>query len=107
MAPLLRKVIVRNPEGLHLRPADLLVRQASKFQATIRIGLKGEWVDCNSILSLVTLGATQGTELTLSVEGADAKAALESIASLFEAGFEDSNEKKIDEQIDAKPAVDP
>ena len=92
MSPLSRTVTVRNPEGLHARPADLLVREASKFQSTILIGKNGELVDCKSILSLLTLGAAQGTELLISAEGDDAKVALDSIVELFEAGFDDKNE---------------
>ena len=82
---------MRNPEGLHARPADLLVRVASKFQSNIQIGKDGELVDCKSILSLLTLGAAQGTELMVSVIGDDAQDALESIVTLFDAGFDESN----------------
>ena len=91
-APLTRKVTVRNPQGLHARPADLLVRLASKFEAKILIGSNGALVDCKSILSLLTLGAAQGTELSLSAEGSDAEEALQSISDLFEAGFDDTDE---------------
>lgn len=93
-APLTRTVIVRNAEGLHARPADLLVRLANKFNATIQIGKNSEWVDCKSILSLLTLGAAQGTKLSVSAEGPDAADAIESITSLFEAGFDDPNDAR-------------
>ena len=66
-----RTVTVRNPQGLHARPADLLVRMASSFQSTISIGRDGEMVDC-SILSLLTLGRL-GTVLTISADGSDAE----------------------------------
>jgi len=87
MTPHVRTVTVSNPEGLHARPADLLVRMASKFKSKILIGKDGELVDCKSILSLLTLGAAQGTELSISADGADAAEALESIAQLFDTGF--------------------
>lgn len=86
-SPLSRTVLVRNPEGLHLRPADRLVRAASSYAANIQIGHGGEMVDCKSILSLMTLGATQGTELSLIIEGDDADAAMQEISELFETGF--------------------
>lgn len=91
-SPLSRTVTVRNPQGLHARPADLLVRMASKFESTILIGKDGELVDCKSILSLLTLGASQGTELSLTADGSDAQDALDSIVHLFEVGFDDKNE---------------
>ena len=87
-----RTVTVRNPQGLHARPADLLVRMASSYQSSISIGRDGELVDCKSILSLLTLGAAQGTVLTVSADGSDADDALKAITELFEAGFDDTNE---------------
>ena len=99
--PLTRTVTVRNPQGLHARPADILVRKASLYQSIILIGRDGELVDCKSILSLLTLGAAQGTVLSVSADGEDAEEALESITQLFETGFDDKNEIQ-----GAKPAVD-
>ena len=90
--PLFRTVTVRNPQGLHARPADSLVEIAKQYESTILIGKNGDLVDCKSILSLLTLGATQGTELRLSANGADAALALQSIAELFEAGFHEADE---------------
>ncbi len=80
-SPLTRTVTVRNPQGLHARPADLLVRTASKYQSTILIGKDGELVDCKSILSLLTLGAGQGTVLSISADGQDAAETSASAAS--------------------------
>jgi phosphotransferase system HPr (HPr) family protein len=87
-----RIVTVLNPEGLHARPADLIVRTANRFAATTRIAKAGETVDCKSILSLLTLGAAQGTELVLSASGPDAEQALEALCQLFESGFDDSSQ---------------
>lgn len=92
-SPLTRTVIVRNPQGLHARPADMLVRLANQFQSKITIGKSGHLVDCKSILSVLTLGATQGTELSVSAAGADdGAAALQAISELFDAGFDEKNE---------------
>lgn len=92
--PLERTVTVVNPQGLHARPADLLVREASKFSCNVLIGRDGELVDCKSILSLLTLGATQGTQLAISAQGDDAAAAIDAIGALFESGFDELNEWK-------------
>ena len=100
-SPLSRTVTVLNPQGLHARPADLLVRLASKYQSEILIGKDGELVDCKSILSLLTLGAGQGTELALTANGDDAAEALDSITRLFETGFDDKNQMQ-----GVKPAAD-
>jgi phosphotransferase system HPr (HPr) family protein len=86
---LCRTVVVSNPNGLHARPADLLVRLASQFGSTIQIGRGGETVDCKSILSLLTLGAALGTELSLTAEGDDAEGAIDSIEQFFLRGFDE------------------
>ena len=86
---LCRTVVVSNPQGLHSRPADLLVRLANRFNATILIGRGGEMVDCKSILSLLTLGAAPGTELSLTAEGDDAENAIVSIEQFFLRGFDE------------------
>lgn len=88
---LTRKVIVSNPQGLHARPADMLVRLANRFQADVQVGKAGEWVDCKSILSVLTLGATQGTELSVTADGVDAEEALQAVTDLIESGFDEAD----------------
>lgn len=100
-SPLKQNVIVRNPQGLHARPADMLVRLANRFRSEVQIGKGGQYVDCKSILSVLTLGATQGTELAVTADGEDAADALQAITDLFEAGFEET-----DEVEDAESTVD-
>ena len=91
-APLSRKVTVQNTQGLHARPADLLVRLANQFESKILIGKNGEVVDCKSMISLLTLGAEKETELSLSAEGIDAELALQSISDLFDGGFDEKEQ---------------
>ncbi|MCA9137662.1 MAG: HPr family phosphocarrier protein [Planctomycetales bacterium] len=94
-----RTVVVSNPQGLHARPADLLVRLANQFGSTILIGRGGEMVDCKSILSLLTLGAALGTELSLSAEGDDAENAIDSIEQFFLRGFDEPGAENSDSAI--------
>lgn len=82
-----RTVKVLNSEGLHMRPADKLVRAAVGFQSTIELEREGQVADCRSMISLLTLGAMQGCELTLRAQGPDADVAVEAIAQLFESQF--------------------
>lgn len=82
-----RLVRVINPQGLHARPADLIVRCAGQFQSEIQVAKGAERVDCRSILSLLTLGANEGTELLITAQGDDAEDAIAAVAALFEIGF--------------------
>ncbi|MFM7930186.1 MAG: HPr family phosphocarrier protein, partial [Pirellula sp.] len=52
-----RLVTVQNPEGLHMRPADKLVRAASGYQCQIELERCGQIADCRSMIGLLTLGA--------------------------------------------------
>ena len=83
----MRVLTVANPEGLHLRPANALASLAKDFRSTIRVSYRGETVDGKSIMSLATLGAEQGVQLTILATGDDANEALDAIEALFEAGF--------------------
>lgn len=84
-----RLVTIRNPQGLHARPADMIVRLALQFQSKIEIVRNGERFDGKSILSLMTLAAEQGTQLLLQAHGPDAEEALAALESLFGRGFDE------------------
>ena len=82
-------VTVLMPQGLHMRPADILAKAASQFQSRIEIGRPNnrDRFDCKSILSVMTVVAEQGTELIVYAEGDDCEEALATIQKLFEEGF--------------------
>jgi phosphocarrier protein HPr len=67
--------------ALHARPAANFVKTAMRFQSRIRVGVDGKSADAKSILAVLALGATGGTQLMLSAEGDDADAALDALAS--------------------------
>jgi phosphocarrier protein HPr len=83
----IRSVIVVNPQGFHARPAHLFVKLAGSFQAQVEIAKGNEVINGKSILDLLTLGAGNGTTLTLRANGPDAEAAVEALARLVEGGF--------------------
>lgn len=83
-----RRVVVREPNGLHMRPAEVVARTASRFESTITLAQGDHRVDGKSIFDLITLAAEEGTELDLRAEGSDAEAAAETLATLFENKFE-------------------
>jgi phosphocarrier protein len=82
-------VTVLMPQGLHLRPADILAKTAGQYQSRIELGRKDahDRFDCKSILSVLTSAAVQGTELIVYADGDDCEQALEAIRKLFEEGF--------------------
>ena len=82
-------VKVVNNLGLHARAAAQLVRLAGTFESTIKIILpdKGVFADAKSILNLLTLAASNGTELHVQAEGPDENEALAAVGQLFTKGF--------------------
>ena len=82
-----QQVKVSNSLGLHARPAMLLVDLANRFEARMEITKGSQRVDAKSIMQVMTLAATQGTELTLIAHGEDAAEALEALAKLIADGF--------------------
>lgn len=65
--------------GIHARPATLLVQAASKFDSDINLEYKGKSVNLKSIMGVMSLGVGQGSDVTISAEGADEKEAMEAI----------------------------
>ncbi|WP_433332152.1 HPr family phosphocarrier protein [Spirillospora sp. CA-294931] len=82
-----RKAIVGAVQGLHARPAQLFVQAAARQPVAvhIRVGDRPR-VSASSILAVLTLGATQGTEVTLEAEGEGAEEALDELAALLTNG---------------------
>ncbi|MBM4020925.1 MAG: HPr family phosphocarrier protein [Planctomycetes bacterium] len=82
-----REVVVANRQGLHARPADLLAREARRWQSRIELVADSQRVDGKSILDVLTLAAEAGTRLVVEATGPDAREALEAIGSLFDRNF--------------------
>ena len=86
------KVLVSNRLGLHARAAAQLVRLAARFKSSVTLFREDQNVFANakSILSVLALAASKGTELTITAEGEDEEAALNEIEVLFATGFGES-----------------
>ena len=74
-------------EGLHLRPAAMLVSAAERYEADITIQRDGFAVSARSIMGILTLEAAFGAELLVEAAGEDAEDALAAIAELFSSNF--------------------
>lgn len=82
-----RKVVITNPNGLHMRPASLVAECCRKYESQIELVNGDVRADGRDVLSILTLFATEGTELELKVAGKDAAAAIEAVASLLGSRF--------------------
>jgi len=72
-----------NKLGLHARAATKLASAAGHYQCSIRIGAPEQSVDAKSIMSLMLLAASQGTDLSFEFDGPDELQAQQEIAQLL------------------------
>ena len=82
------KTTIVNPNGIHARPASLFVQEAKKFQSNITVENlgTGKAKDAKSILGVMILGMTKGTEIRIVAEGPDEDAAVEAMRQLVDSG---------------------
>lgn len=82
-------VVISNKLGLHARPAMSLVDTANGFSADITIHKGNQSVDGKSIMQVMMLAATQGTELRVDADGPDANEAVTAIEELINRKFDE------------------
>ncbi len=82
-----KKFVIQNKQGLHARPAALLVQTANKFKSDVEIQKGRQKVNGKSIMGIMTLAAGAGTALTIRTTGDDAQAAMDEIARLIDGNF--------------------
>ena len=82
-----KKVIIKNKQGLHARPAALLVQTANRFKSDVELIRGRQKVNGKSIMGIMTLAAGVGSSLTIRTHGDDAAAALEEIVKLITNDF--------------------
>lgn len=84
------ELIVRNPSGLHARPATLFTEAAGRFAATIlveNLDRGSRQVDAKSILMLLTIGVVRGHRIRITAEGPDADDAIAALTALVDSGM--------------------
>lgn len=82
-----RSVTIINKLGLHARAAAKLVNTASSFESRINLFCNGQTADAKSIMGLMMLAASQGTEMEIVAEGTDEAEAVSALTALLENRF--------------------
>jgi phosphocarrier protein HPr len=85
------KVVIANRLGLHARPAMMFVEAAMKFKAdiTVRRTDQDETIDGKSIMQMMMLAATQGTELEVVARNEDCDEAIKELVALIKSKFQE------------------
>jgi len=84
-----KKVTIRNKLGLHARAAVRFVNLANRFSSGVKVVKDGNEIDGKSILGILTLAATQRSQITLKISGADENAALKTLVALINNKFDE------------------
>jgi phosphotransferase system HPr (HPr) family protein len=90
MAVASKDIVVQNTMGLHARPAMQFVDMANSFASNITVRRMSDppaEADGKSVMQMIILEATQGTQLRIEADGEDADRAVADLAGLFEAKF--------------------
>ena len=82
-----QQITIINKLGLHARAAAKLVKTASAFGAQVTLDKAGQQVNGKSIMGVMMLAASQGTELTLQVDGEDEQRAMQALVDLINDRF--------------------
>jgi phosphocarrier protein len=82
-----RNITIENKTGIHARPASLFINTASKFKSNITIENKGKKGNAKSMINILGLCITAGSEVTISAEGEDEVQALDALVSLIKSKF--------------------
>ena len=77
------KVIIKNETGLHARPASQFVKKAGEFKSKITLQKDDETASAKSIMAVMGLGAEQGTEIGIKIEGEDEDEAMKELLKLI------------------------
>lgn len=82
-----QKVTVKNPTGLHLRPAGILCKEAMKYKSLITFTFNGGTANAKSVLSVLGACVKSGDEIELICEGVDEQEAMTALVNAIESGL--------------------
>ena len=79
--------VVQDNEGIHARPAGMLVKEAKKFASECTITKDGKTKKLTQLMMLMSLGVKQGDTVTVAANGEDEDAVIETLKAFFEANL--------------------
>ena len=79
--------VVTDPQGIHARPAGLLVKEAKKFESNISVFKGARKGDLKKIFTVMALGVKQGERIKVQVEGADEEQAASTVEAFLKENF--------------------
>ena len=84
-----QQITIINKLGLHARAASKLVNLAAQYSSSVFLIHQGTQINAKSIMGVMMLAASKGTEMEISVEGDDEKVCLQSLVELINNRFDE------------------
>lgn len=78
-----KKLVIKNKQGLHARPAALFVQVANKYESDVLVKKGRDEVNGKSIMGLMTLAAEKGSMIRIKIDGPDAKGAMQELEGII------------------------
>ena len=86
-SPVSKTTVIKNPSGLHLRPAGVLCKEALRYKSKISFKVRTTTANAKSVLSVLGACVKSGDEIEFVCEGPDEMEALEAMVGIVEAGL--------------------
>lgn len=80
----MKKIRICSKNGIHARPASLIIKEAQGFESEIYLIKNGTQINCKSIMNILSMGIGFGDDIEISAIGSDAEQAELSVLSVFE-----------------------
>ncbi|MGN0852966.1 MAG: HPr family phosphocarrier protein [Kiritimatiellia bacterium] len=90
---IVKELVLQNKYGLHVRPAGLFAKIASRYNADVEVEKDGSVVNGKSIMALMTLEAVCGTKLVVTASGPQAREVLDELEGLVARKFDIPDEQ--------------
>ncbi len=82
-----QKVVIKNPTGLHLRPAGVLCKEAMKYKSVTTFTFRENTANAKSVLSVLGACVKSGDEIEFVCQGEDEEEALKGLVAAVENGL--------------------
>ena len=82
-----QKVVIKNPTGLHLRPAGVLCKEAMKYTSTTTFTFRETTANAKSVLSVLGACVKNGDEIEIICQGEDEEEDLKGLVQAVESGL--------------------
>jgi len=84
---IVKDITVQNQVGLHARPATFFIQKANEFRSSIWVEKEERRANAKSLLGVLSLGITGGTDIRIIADGQDESEAVDALSNLVISGF--------------------